>query len=110
MSIKRVLRHDIHYAPFVKILKSEPHDHEIIEDEIGVIRWRQNDTVRFLFDNKLLDLTNSVMHLYEMGHDKNSEIFRKLYRDLGYSLYGYWEIFYWEANNPIALKYVYGAK
>ena len=35
----------------------------------------------------------------------NSEMWRKLYRDLGYSLFGYWEIFYWEANNEKAAEY-----
>jgi hypothetical protein len=40
------------------------------------------------------------------GLDKNSDEYRKVYRDIGYSLDGYWEIFYWEVNNPIASKYL----
>jgi hypothetical protein len=45
-----------------------------------------------------------------MGYDKNSEVYRKLYRDIGYSLEGYWEIFYWEVNNPIASEYKHKVK
>lgn len=40
-----------------------------------------------------------------MGLTKNSEEMGKLYRDMGYSLSGYWEIFYWETNNEDAGKY-----
>lgn len=109
MSINVISRDEIYIPELKHILEIEKHDHEIVVQK-NTFRWRQNDSIRFLFDNKLLDLTNVVMHLYEMGHDKNSEIFRKLYRDLGYSLYGYWEVFYWEANNEDASKYVYGAK
>jgi hypothetical protein len=29
-----------------------------------------------------------------------------MYRDMGYSLYGYWEIFYWEMNNDYAQDYI----
>jgi hypothetical protein len=28
-----------------------------------------------------------------------------MYRDMGYSLFGYWEMFYWEINNNIAHEY-----
>ena len=40
-----------------------------------------------------------------MYFTKNSEEWRKLYRDIGYSLYGYWEIFYWDMNNEDAADY-----
>jgi hypothetical protein len=40
-----------------------------------------------------------------MGLGKNDESVRKLYRDMGYSLSGYWEIFYWEMNNEDADQY-----
>jgi len=41
----------------------------------------------------------------KMGLTKNSEPVRKLYRDMGYSLSGYWEIFYWDVNNEEAEDY-----
>jgi hypothetical protein len=42
---------------------------------------------------------------YEKGYTKNSEIYRKLYRDMGYSLSGYWEVFYWDVNNEKVDEY-----
>jgi hypothetical protein len=45
------------------------------------------------------------MLFFKMGLTKNSEEVRKLYRDMGYSLSGYWEIFYWDMNNEDAHKY-----
>jgi hypothetical protein len=45
------------------------------------------------------------MLFMRMGLTKNSEEVRKLYRDMGYSLSGYWEIFYWDMNNEDAHKY-----
>jgi hypothetical protein len=45
------------------------------------------------------------MLFYKMGLTKNSEEVRKLYRDMCYSLSGYWEIFYWDMNNEDARKY-----
>ena len=79
------------------------HDHEITIDELGVIRWKKNEDVRELVDAS--DLNLIIRGLYESGHDKNSEVYRKLYRNMGYSLSGYWEVFYWEVNNPDAQKY-----
>jgi hypothetical protein len=45
-----------------------------------------------------------------MGLNKNSEEVRKLYRDMGYSLSGYWEIFFWEVNNEDAPLYRKGKR
>ncbi len=53
----------------------------------------------------VMNLNHIVMLLIYLGYNKNSEIYRKLYRDMGYSLYGYWEIFYWEVNNPDYAEY-----
>jgi len=50
-------------------------------------------------------MNNVVNFMYSIGLTKNSEEYRKLYRDIGYSLYGYWEIFYWEMNNEDASDY-----
>lgn len=53
-----------------------------------------------LFNNGFLDLNKVIVFLLKKGYDQNSEIYRKLYRDLGYSLSGYFDVFYWDMNNP----------
>jgi len=79
------------------------HDHVIIEDSQGVYRWKENSTVRTIIDKGIL---NEIIILFHaLGYDKNSEIYRKMYRDMGYSLSGYWEIFYWGMNNDAASEY-----
>jgi hypothetical protein len=83
--------------------KETHHNHEIIEDEQGTLRWKEDEQVSRLVDK--LNLNDLWALFYSMGIDKNSEHFRKLYRDMGYSLYGYWEIFYWEVNNEDAEDY-----
>jgi hypothetical protein len=79
------------------------HDHVVLQDEDGIYMWQQNMNLRQLTDELGL---NKVMQLFELlGCNRNSEIVRKLYRDLGYSLGRYWEVFYWEANNDVAKEY-----
>jgi hypothetical protein len=79
------------------------HEHEVIEDEQGTVRWKVNPAVRAIIDKTNL---NDLWILFmSMGLTKNSEEVRKLYRDMGYSLSGYWEIFYWDMNNEDAKKY-----
>jgi len=80
------------------------HSHEIVKDEDGTLHWKSNpDVLRFKEKNSLNDL---IPLFQNMGYGKNSEVYRKLYRDMVYSLFGYWEIFYWEVYNPLANKYV----
>lgn len=99
-----ILREDIENHPdYSEMMQTEKHhNHEIVEIN-NVLRWKENETSRKLVDdiglNEIWDL------FYNIGLDKNSEIIRKLYRDIGYSLHGYWEIFYWEVNNEIADSY-----
>lgn len=83
--------------------KENHHDHTIIIDENGTYRWLKNEDVTNIMQNISLNLLCPL--LVSMGYNKNSEVYRKLYRDLGYSLHGYWEVFYWEANNPDFDKY-----
>jgi hypothetical protein len=80
------------------------HEHEVIEDKHGTVRWKEDKVVRDLFENDI-NLNHLWMLFMRMGLTKNSEEVRKLYRDMGYSLLGYWEIFYWDMNNPDAKKY-----
>lgn len=85
-------------------LTEEHHNHEIIEDEQGTWRWKENKDVNKILKN--MSLNDLCPLLYFLGYGKNSEVYRKLYRDMGYSLSGYWEIFYWEVNNDKADEYV----
>ena len=86
------------YPAYTDILDAETHhNHKIIMDEGGIIRWKEKPVVREMVD--AIGLNEIIVRLNINGFDKNSEIYRKIYRGLGYSLYGYWEIFYWEANN-----------
>lgn len=83
-------------------LNEAHHDHKIIDDR-GILRWERNDDVNYLVDSNDL---NAIIKLFLLlGYDKNSEIYRKLYRDMGVSLWMYWEVFYWEVNNDKAQEY-----
>lgn len=99
-----IKREDIRQETYREILDVETHhDHPIIEDENGMYRWKHSiDTTRELEEISLNDL---IPLLWSLGIDKNSELYRLLYRNMGYSLSGYWEIFYWEVNNPQAAEY-----
>jgi hypothetical protein len=100
---KEVSRESILEPLFREIFEKESHhDHPIIMDG-GRLRWAPNKRVVELATR--ISLNDLIPLFYELGHDKNSELYRKFYRDLGYSLNGYWEIFYWEANNPEAASY-----
>ena len=76
--------------------KESHHDHEIIEDDNGVYRWKADSDVNRLIDE--LNLNSLWVLFYKMGMDKNSEEIRKMYRDMGYSLSGYWDIFSWDRD------------
>lgn len=78
--------------------REKHHNHELVMVS-GVIRWNGSKEV----DD--LNVNDVVRMFYKLGYDKNSEVYRKYYRDLGYSLSGYWEVFYWEANNEKQNEY-----
>jgi hypothetical protein len=101
-----VKREDIHTETYREIFDAETHhQHEIIRDSVGTLRWKPNATVVELITPQRINLNDLVHLMHTLGYGKNSEFYRKLYRDMGYSLSGYWEIFFWEANNPKASKY-----
>ena len=81
------------------------HNHEIIRDQNGTIRWKGDPAMANII-SKTVNL-NDLWYImfFSMGLTKNSEEVRKLYRDMGYSLSGYWEIFFWEMNNEDADEY-----
>lgn len=89
---------------YAEIFNNESHHkHRVIEDENGTLRWEEDPVVRRLINN--IGLNDLWVLFMKMGLTKNSEEMRKLYRDMGYSLSGYWEIFYWEVNNEEAGNY-----
>lgn len=68
-------------------------DHAVETDAAGRLRWVGNPSVEWAFEVGVLNLTELCVNAV-----KTDERYRRLYRDLGYSLSGYWEIFYWEMN------------
>lgn len=96
--MKTIQRAEIKEDTYQVIFETEKHhNHEIIKDNNGTLRWKESANVAILLTE--LDLNDVIRLFLALGYDKNSEIYRKLYRDMGYSLYGYWEIFYWPVNN-----------
>lgn len=80
------------------------HKHQVFEDEYGILRWVPNE--EYLKSISGICFNDVVAKLLARGLDKNCEEYRKTYRYIGYSLRGYWEVFYWEGNNPIAGQYI----
>ncbi len=102
--MKPIDRKDITDEIYADILKRESHhDHEILVDEHGKFWWKENP--EFTEMKEKIGLQNIWDLLESLGYNKNSEVIRKMYRHNGYSLFGYWELFYWEVNNPIANEY-----
>ena len=74
------------------------HGHKIVEDEHGTYRWvadpEKEQAIMDEFGAKdLNDLFGRCRA------DKNDPKVRELYRHIGYSIFGYWEVFYWDWNN-----------
>jgi len=89
---------------YAKMMKTEQHhDHEIIKNEHGTIRWKEDPFIRRFTDS--CNLNDIIKGFHANGNGKNSEIYRELYRKMGYSLSGYWEVFYWDMNNENADQY-----
>lgn len=101
--MKTISRNQLTQQNHLEIINKENHhNHEIIEHN-GIYRWKVDPTIDYLVHQ--MDFNELIMNLYKNGHDKNSEMFRKIYRDIGYSLDGYWEIFYCQVNNEKANEY-----
>ena len=89
---------------YKEMLAMEKHDHKIIMDDHGTLRWEADPVIDMVSpggEYACLDLNQ----LFRNGARKNDPRIRELYRRMGYSLFGYWEVFYWEANNPQADEY-----
>ena len=84
--------------------REEKDGHEIIIDKHDTLRWVEHPV-------RAQEIMNSfrakdMNELFHNGADKNDPIIRELYKCIGYSLSGFWEIFYWEVNNERANEYV----
>jgi hypothetical protein len=103
--MKEIRRQDLmDIEDYAEIFNKESHhEHRVIEDEHGTLRWEADPTVTKTLEK--INLNDLWLLFMKMGLTKNSEPVRKLYRDMGYSLSGYWEIFYWEVNNEEAEDY-----
>jgi len=74
--------------------------HEIRINKHNQLEWKE---IHCDYDT----INNDVRKMMLAGINKNDEIYRDYYRKLGYTLYGYWEIFYWEVNNSNCINYDY---
>lgn len=89
-----------------EMLMAEPHhDHPIVEVD-GQLHWKEVPEIRKRIGRENLCLNDLVPLLEALGYGRNSETLRRMYRGMGYYLFGYWEIFHWEANNKDADEYV----
>ena len=85
----------------MEVINSESEcGHDIILSN-GLLRWKERPT-------QFECLNSAVAHFDLNGITKNHEEYRNFYRSTGYSLRGYWEVFYWSLNNEIANKYKFG--
>lgn len=89
---------------YEEMMKTEAHhNHKIIEDKHGTLRWEADPFIYKLTND--CSLNDIVIGFHSKGNNKNTETYRELYRRMGYSLSGYWEVFYWEVNNEDACSY-----
>jgi hypothetical protein len=88
---------------YAEVLATEEFGHELYIDDHGVLRWVKN----YEKEQEIMDEfgASDLNQLFARGADKNDPRIRELYKHIGYSLSGFWEIFYWEVNNPQAYKY-----
>ena len=92
-------RDNVKHTQWEEIKKTERHhNHNLAMREDGVLCWEKTIT-------DYGDINKKWEEWAKKGLNKNSEEIREYYRGIGYSIYGYWEIFYWEVNNPEANEY-----
>jgi len=86
------------------VLKREELGNELYVDKNGTIRWVANPEK----EKEIMDEFGAcdLNDLFGRCHaDKNDPKIRELYKCIGYSLYGFWEVFYWRVNNSRASEY-----
>lgn len=85
---------------YAEVLEKDGHDHEL-EMTGTVVRWKAKPDDHPCHSVDLNEYCIAMATKYGPNYRNNLE-YRQLYRDIGYSLFGYWEIFFWEANNEFA--------
>lgn len=80
-------------------LNESHHNHKIVKDKNGKLRWESYPDALAIFNSG--KLTDYIIALRKKDYDKNSEKYRHFYRSLGYSLDGYVNIFYQKLNNDL---------
>jgi hypothetical protein len=98
-----IVQRDLVPQDYQEMLKTETHHNHPIVLVDGVLRWQADPFICELYE--AIGLNEIVHQFYKNGLNKNSEVWRELYRKMGYSLNGYWEVFYWEVNNESAGEY-----
>jgi hypothetical protein len=75
-----------------------------VKNKHGVHRWEADPTIDMLYEMGAIDLNKLHLALAQKyGREyKKNELLRDFYRRMGYSIFGYWEVFHWEVNNPTA--------
>jgi len=76
--------------------------HKIVRID-GILRWEVEEG----FFESIPDFNAYIMNFLNQGISKNDEVYRDTYRRLGFSLYKYWETFYWDMNNEDFEDYSY---
>lgn len=72
---------------------------KVYEDDHGTLRFRPNNAVRALLDGNNNYTLNELWVDFLRGNTPiQLEDMMSLYRDIGYSLFGFWEVFGWEVN------------
>ena len=95
-----------------EILEYEDPTQPVYVDADGVLRFVEDPaTVLLMDDLNMLDLNQLYLNWHhKLGAGKvtykNDPRYRTLMQRIGYSVYGYWEITRWEANNPNYELYV----
>lgn len=89
---------------YAEVLETEELGHELYVSDHGTIRWVANPEK----EQEIMDEfgARDLNVLFMKGANKNDPRIRELYKHIGYSLFGFWEIFYWEVNNELAYKYL----
>jgi len=103
-SSKYVDRKNIDTTDCYSFLNIETHHNHKIVMVDKVYRWEENKEVRKAIND--LDLCKLWNIIYDIGLNRNSELPKSIYRDMGYSLHGYWELFYSDINNEDFKDYV----
>jgi len=89
---------------YAKVLEREELGYDLYIDNANVLRWVPNpERVEEIMNEFGAKDLNDLFG--RCNADKNDPKIRELYKAMGYSLSGFWEIFYWEVNNEDAWAY-----